>query len=77
MTGSGGGAVRRVHQSGVGVILPEDWWMIPLANDDARRRAVTAVVNRRFGHADDNAGPKRQVRDQLLASADRAAESGG
>ena len=77
MTGSGAGAVRRVHQSGVGVILPGDWWTIPLADGDARRRAVTAVVDRRFGHADANAGLKRQVRDALLASADRAAESGG
>jgi hypothetical protein len=61
----------------VGVILPGDWWTIPPADDDARRRAVTAMVDRRFGHADANAGLKRQVRNELLASAGRAAESGG
>jgi len=71
------GQVRRVRQSGVGVILPEDWWTIPLAADDARRRAVTGLVNHQFGHADANPGLKRQARDELLTRADRAAEAGG
>jgi len=37
---------------------------------------VTAVVNRQFGRADANAGLKRQFREELLSSADRAAEAG-
>jgi hypothetical protein len=59
------------------LILPDDWWTIPLTDDDARRRAVSAVVNHRFGHGDANAGLKRQVRGELLSSADRAARAGG
>ena len=76
-SGAGAGQVRRVGQSGVGVILPEDWWTIPLADEEARRQAVTALVNHQFGHADAHPGLERQIRDELLSSADRAAQAGG
>jgi hypothetical protein len=77
VSGAGTGPVRRVRDAGVGIVVPGDWWTVPLEDDDARARAVTALVASRFGHADANPGLKRQVRNEVLAGAQRAAAAGG
>ncbi len=62
---------------GVGVVVPADWWLLPLGDDAGTHRAVAAMVEHRYGRGDELAGLRRQVRVQVLASARRAVASGG
>jgi len=67
----------RATDGGVGVLLPADWWVVPLGDPDARRRAVGSLVERRLGRADVSAAVRRQVRVNLASSVERAAATGG
>ncbi|MGV8967389.1 MAG: hypothetical protein ACOH2F_14050 [Cellulomonas sp.] len=77
MTGSVAGPPSVARVGSFALVLPPDWWTIPLAEERARRRSVDALVEHQFGHADASAVLKGQTRDALRDVADRAGESGG
>lgn len=74
MTGLGPAPAARV---GVGVVLPADWWTLPLVDEDATRRAVVGLVDRQVGRSDAAAALRRELRVGVTASARRAAATGG
>ncbi|MFS0703630.1 hypothetical protein AB6N23_03835 [Cellulomonas sp. 179-A 9B4 NHS] len=62
---------------GLGLVVPADWWVLRLADADATRRTVAALVEERFGRDDALAALRRELRVSVSASARRAAAAGG
>jgi hypothetical protein len=58
------------------LILPQEWYQIPLA-PGARERSVDALVDRQFKGQDDAPVIKQQVRGELLAQAESAFGNNG
>lgn len=67
----------RSTRAGLGVVVPGDWWLLPLDDEDGTRRQITAMVSHRFGRDDAAAGLRREVRVSVTAAARRATASGG
>lgn len=65
---------RRGAVRGVGLVLPADWWLVPLGDPVARRRAVDRLVTSR---TDLPALLRRQLRTALTVQTARAASRGG
>jgi hypothetical protein len=61
----------------VRVVLPDHWWAIPLQPLEARTRSVERLVERQFAGVDDQPLLRADARRQLLAQAERAADSDG
>lgn len=59
----------------VRVVLPDQWWAIPLQPSQQRERSVTALVERQFAGVDDQPLLREDTRRQLLLQANRAAIS--
>lgn len=59
------------------VVVPREWWFIPL--DDARRRdaAVAGIVDKQYAGLDDQPLARAEARKALGANARRATELGG
>lgn len=72
MSVDGATAVRDLR-----VVLPRDWWFIPL--DDAQRRdaAVAAIVDRQYAGLDDQPLAKAEARRELGRNAVDATRIGG
>ncbi|GAA2349556.1 hypothetical protein [Streptomyces carpaticus] len=58
------------------LLLPEDWFRIPLEPERCVR-SVDALVERQFKGVDDAPHLKKRVRDELLDQADKAIANGG
>ncbi len=76
MTEDGPGE-RRAWQGTVGVVVPGDWWVVPLEDDRARADAIAALVDARSGADDALRDLRRQLRAEVGAAARRAAFRGG
>lgn len=59
------------------MMLPGDWWQIPLRDSTARTRAVKALVKDRFGGVDMDPALRRRTQLDLLSVAAQAATGGG
>lgn len=72
-------SVRARHPSidSLGILLPESWWTISLRDDVGRRRAVTQLIERQLGHADEHSALRADARAHLERTADDAARNGG
>lgn len=68
---------RAASDGTVGLVLPADWWVVPLADDAARGRAVAAMVEHHVGGGDERATLRRQLRVDVGAAARRAAARDG
>lgn len=62
---------------GIGLALPADWWVVPLADEAARGRAIADLVERQVGAGESTASLRRELRALLGAAARRAAAHGG
>ncbi len=60
-----------------GLITPEDWFRIPLLPADRREASVSALIQRQFAGVDDQPVLRRKAEEQLLGTAEAAAEQGG
>lgn len=68
---------RPASDGAVGLVLPADWWVVPLVDEAERGRAVAALVEHQVGGGDAHAALRRQLRVDVGAAARRAAASGG
>lgn len=59
------------------LLVPEDWYRLPLVEDAALQRAVAAVVDRQFRGLDDQPLLRRETTEALLERGRRAREGGG
>jgi len=59
------------------IVVPEDWWVIPLPDADHRKRSIKKFVELHLGRADMDAQMRAELRDTLLDAATAAAEQGG
>lgn len=71
--------VRARHASdhGIGLVLPADWWVVPLVDQAERGRTIAAMVQTQVGGGDACATLRRQLRVDVGSSARRATKSGG
>ncbi|MGW7254838.1 hypothetical protein [Streptomyces sp. NPDC054834] len=60
-----------------GLITPEDWYRIPLRPQDRREASVSALIRRQFAGVDDQPLLRRKAEEELLGTAEAAAEQGG
>jgi len=61
----------------LGLLLPEDWWVVDLTDERSRRRSVRALVARQFGRADKPSPLQLDVLRELDASTRAAAAARG
>ncbi|MCA0144611.1 hypothetical protein [Blastococcus sp. LR1] len=64
-------------QNRLGLVVPEDWWRLPLTDDAALRRAVDTAVARQFRGVDNQPVLRRESAEALLERARRARAGGG
>jgi hypothetical protein len=60
----------------VAVVLPDDWWVVPLQPAQARHRSVRRLVERQFNGVDQPI-LRRDVTQRLGSAADEAAAANG
>lgn len=60
-----------------GILLPTDWWRIPLADQVERTRSVKSLINDRFRNTDAPPALKRRAQADLLNVTAQAAQGGG
>ena len=65
------------HPLDVGLVVPGDWWLVPLVDAEARRRAVRGLVDRQFAGVDDQPHLKHDLRKRLSVAAEQAAGANG
>jgi len=61
----------------VTVLLPDDWAVIDLEDDDARTTAVDSLVTQQLGGSPDLASLQVALRGELLRRSEQAARAGG
>jgi hypothetical protein len=59
------------------LVTPEDWYRLPLLEEQRLRRGVGELVDRQFHGRDDRPTLRRELVDALLEQAHRAREGGG
>ena len=64
-------------QAEAALLLPDDWWVVPLTGGAARRASLKALVERQLGHADVDARLRADLRRELDAVTSAAAQQGG
>lgn len=69
--------MRTALPTDVGVVVPGDWWLVPLVDAESRRRAVRGLVDRQFQGVDDQPHLKADLRQRLSVSAGEAAGANG
>lgn len=68
---------RVASDGAVGLVLPADWWVVPLVDEAQRGRVVAAMVDHQVGDGDERATLRRQLRVDVGAAARRAAARDG
>jgi hypothetical protein len=69
---------RTVRPTGeLGLLLPADWWVVPLTDRKAMHRSLVALADRQFGRSDSPPPLKYQSRLALEEAATTAAAAGG
>lgn len=61
----------------VRVLLPQDWWRIPLQPPQARERSVDRLVQRQFAGIDNQPQLRAETRRELLRQAEAVADVDG
>jgi hypothetical protein len=61
----------------VSLLAPDDWFRLPLVEDDALQRAVRTVVDRQFAGMDNQPLLRREAIDALLTRGRSARANGG
>jgi len=61
----------------VGVVVPGDWWLVPLIDEEARRRGIRGLIDRQFDGVDDQPHLKHELRQRLSVSCAEAAAANG
>lgn len=61
----------------IGVVLPADWWVLPLDDETARGRVIADLVETQVAGGPATAGLRRELRVELGAATRRAAARGG
>lgn len=59
------------------LMLPSDWWRIPLTDPQAQKKSVNELVERQCAQGEPNPALERRVRADLLSAATKAAQAGG
>lgn len=59
------------------LVVPQDWWRIPLEDEDRRRRSVRALVRRQFRGVDCDPRTRRELKEVLDNVADSGQRRGG
>jgi hypothetical protein len=59
------------------LVTPEDWYRLPLLEEERLRRGVAELVDRQFRGKDDRPTLRRELVDAVLEQAHRAREGGG
>lgn len=59
------------------LLIPDDWYRLPLTDDEVLRRAVAAVVDRQFRGIDNQPLLRREATDALLRQGRSARDNGG
>lgn len=67
---------RRARLAGFDVVVPGDWWRIPLLTSREREEAVTALLRHQFPDADTVTALRHETQQALLGSAREAAAQG-
>jgi hypothetical protein len=70
-------AGRQQRPQDVAIVLPDDWWVVPLWPEETRRRSVRRLVDRQFQGVDDQPVLRRDVARKLQSAADEAAAHAG
>lgn len=70
-------ATRPARVPGLDLVVPGDWWRIPLQPQPMRRRALRALVQRQFTGLEKHLALRHQVETALDDVADEAAGTGG
>lgn len=65
------------HEPELAFRLLGTWWRVDLDSDDAARASATEIARGTLGTADENATPRRRMRDDLVAAARAAREAHG
>lgn len=68
---------RAASDGAIGLVLPADWWVVPLVDEAQRGRVIAALVDKQVGGGDASAALRRRLRVDVGAAARRAAASGG
>jgi len=74
-TPSADAPVRATHE--LGLLLPADWWVVPLTDRKATHRSLVALADRQFGRSDSPPPLKYQSRLAFEEAAATAAAAGG
>ncbi|RBY94207.1 hypothetical protein DQ244_02325 [Blastococcus sp. TBT05-19] len=61
----------------LGLVVPDDWWRLPLTDDAVLRRAVDGAVERQFRGIDNQPVLRRETAQALLDQARHARAGGG
>ena len=56
----------------IGLVLPADWWVVPLGDEAVRGRVAAALVEHQVGGGDARAAARRLLRVEVGAAARRA-----
>lgn len=68
-----GGTAR----GGLGFVLPPDWRVLEVGDEDALRRQIHSLVLRQVGRREEDATARARLRRQLHDAAEQAARAGG
>lgn len=68
---------RPAHVPGLDLVVPGDWWRIPLHPEKARHAAVRGLVRQQFTGLEDRAALRHEVETATHGVALEAASSGG
>ena len=70
-------ATTAIPHAGIAMVLPEDWFVVELTDDDQRVAEVTALVAQQLGDSDELAPLRDHLTRDLLAQTARAAQAHG
>ncbi|MCC2315315.1 hypothetical protein [Cellulomonas xiejunii] len=74
---SGDVRARPASDGAIGLVVPADWWVVPLADEAERGRVIAAMVDHQVGAGDEYAALRRRLRVDVGAAARRAAARDG
>ena len=60
-----------------GLILPDNWWRIPLVNVEARDKAIMRMIDSQIPRRDDLARIRHEFKDEIRQQCEHSAKLGG